>query len=95
MMTRGAQRLRALSPRRWIAIGAIVLTLVLACGGAAFLASPATAVSATGPSVTVNAGGLVLTMRTAPGPYFLRELLSVGVSLTCLGPEGPALQGWG
>jgi hypothetical protein len=81
MMMRGAQRLRALSTRGRVVIAVIVLTLVLACGGAAFLASPATAVSATGPSATVEANGLVFTLRIAPGPYFLRELLPVTVSL--------------
>jgi hypothetical protein len=101
MMTRGAQRLRALSPRRWIAIAVIVFALVLACGSAAFLTSPATAISATGPSATVEANGLVLTLRVAPGPYFLRELLPVSVSLTnhssatVHAPRGTSMSGCG
>jgi hypothetical protein len=61
----------------------IVLAVLLACAGTgAYLAAPSAAAALTGASVTVNSGGLVLTMRTARGPYFLRELLPVSVSLT-------------
>jgi hypothetical protein len=61
----------------------ILLALLLACGGAGtFMASAAGIWALGGPSATVDVGGLVLTLDIAPGPYFLRELLPVSVSLT-------------
>jgi hypothetical protein len=73
----------ALKPTRRSIVVLALLALLLTCAGTgAFLAAPSAEAALTGPSVTVNAGGLVLTMRTARGPYFLRELLPVGLSLT-------------
>lgn len=45
------------------------------------MAFPATASALTGPIATVDVNGLVLTLRAAAGPYFLRELLPVDISL--------------
>lgn len=74
---------RALTPHRRLAVAALVVALLLALvGGAVLLAFPAAASALTGPTATTEANGLVLTLRVAPGPYFLRELLPVGISLT-------------
>jgi hypothetical protein len=62
-----------------VLVVALLLTLV---GGAVLLVFPAAASALTGPTATTEVNGLVLTLRVAPGPYFLRELLPVGVSLT-------------
>ncbi|HEY7985047.1 MAG TPA: hypothetical protein VID73_12805 [Ktedonobacterales bacterium] len=81
-MTRWIDRARALRPRSRFAVTVILLALLLACGGAGTLMASAASISALGgPRASVDAGGLRLTLSIAPGPYFLRELLPVSVSL--------------
>src|SRR5258707_3703789 len=74
---------RALQPRRRLAVAVLVFALLLALvGGAVLLVFPAASSALTGPTATTEVNGLVLTLRVAPGPYILGELLPVGVSLT-------------
>jgi hypothetical protein len=82
MTTIGLVR-RALTPHRRLAVAVLVVALLLTLvGGAVLLVFPAAALALTGPTATTEANGLVFTLRVAPGPYFLRELLPVGISLT-------------
>jgi hypothetical protein len=66
-----------------IVVLVLLVLLVALVGGVGLLyfsAGPSTTL--TGPDEHTEVNGLVLTLRIAPGPYFLRELLPVGVSLT-------------
>jgi hypothetical protein len=82
-MTPAVHLPRAQQPRRRSAVAVLVFALLLALVGAAvLLVIPADVSALTGPTATVQANGLVFTLRVAPGPYFVRELLPVGISLT-------------
>jgi hypothetical protein len=83
VMTPAIRLPRALQARRRSAVAVLVFALLLALvGGAILLVFPAASSALTGPTATTEVNGLVLTLRVAPGPYFLRESLPVGVSLT-------------
>lgn len=82
-MTTGVPIRRALTPRRRLTVLLVLLVLLVTLVGGVglyFSAGPSTML--TGPTARAEANGLVLTLRVAPGPYFLRELLPVGVSFT-------------
>lgn len=83
----GVQRVLARVKRRRVVGIAAALACLLALGaagvGVAWAAAPAPTTSP-GPFAQVERGGVRLTVRIAPGPYFLSELLPVSVSLTNL-----------
>jgi hypothetical protein len=82
---RGARRfVSVLRAYRWRTLIAVVLAGLLAvtAGVGISWAAAAPSMTPSGPTTRVERGGLVLTLRVAAGPYFLRELLPVSVSLT-------------
>jgi hypothetical protein len=86
VMTRVPRFLSAVQRRRRAAaMAAVVLVLMALTGGLAVTWAAATAYEmANAPLAHVDRNGLRLTMRVGPGPYFLRELLPVSLSLTNL-----------
>ena len=83
VMTTGVPIRRALTQRRRLTVLLVLLVLLVTLvGGVGLYFSAGPTTTLTGPTARVEANGLVLTLRVAPGPYFLRELLPVGVSLT-------------
>jgi hypothetical protein len=75
-------RWRALLPRQRAALLLVGLVVLAALLGAGLLATfPPAASARAGPVASAQVNGLDLTVRIAPGPYFVRELLPVEVSL--------------
>lgn len=68
--------------RGWLA--QLIMCIVLAVAGIVALRASSNAeaiLPGGGPTAQVAAGGLVLSLRVAPGPYFLSELLAVEMTL--------------
>ena len=68
----------------WGWLARVVVGIALAVAGLVALRAASSAESllpAGGPTAQVAADGLVLSLRVAPGPYFLSELLAVEMTL--------------
>lgn len=78
------RRLQARWSRMWGWLARAVVCVVLAVAGIVTLRASSSAEAILpegGPTAQVAAGGLVLSLRVAPGPYFLSELLAVEMTL--------------